>query len=118
MNTLIERFPKATLELPLEIRHEFNIFTATGRMLAGTGGTSSNVQDTYSQNVDNAKAIHHAISTYDARDAALVEAARVLEIGVHSIETNPAATAKQREEWGGLYRSALAEIESARAVKP
>lgn len=67
--TLSEQFPNATLDLPLEIRHEFNIFTPKNRLVAGTGGASSNVQDTYSENVANAKAIHHAISTYDAREA-------------------------------------------------
>ena len=91
---LTEQFPKATLDLPLEIRHEFNIFTAKGRLLAGTGGTSSNVVDTYSQNVDNAKAIVHAVSTYDAREAEIER----LRGQLAEAENGLAAVIAQREE--------------------
>lgn len=108
--TLSEQFPKATLELPLEIRHEFNIFTATGRLLAGTGGTSSNVQDTYSQNVDNAKAINHAVSTYDSRDDALSNALDCLRLFRDAGVQLP-------EEWPTMRDETICEIESALAVQ-
>jgi hypothetical protein len=105
MNKLIELFPKATLQGPLAIQHEFNIFTPDGRLFASSGGQSNNKRDTYSENVDNGKAIVHAINTYDAREAALLNAMEVLGRFANGSWDNDAGRAYEK-------------IEAALAVKP
>lgn len=108
--TLAEQFPKATLDGPLAIKHEFNVFNAEGRLVAGCGGHSNNVTDTYSENVDNAKAILHAVSTYDARDEALRQSLAAIRWAT----VNPTSA----DEWISALNAVRAKIEAALAVKP
>jgi hypothetical protein len=129
VSALAERFPNATLKDPLDIKHDFNIFTPDGRMVASSGGYSSNVKDTHSANVDNARAIVHAVNTYDARDEALqkaLEAFREAEWGGGGEqesccpccgETSDTKTVVGHHKIGCALRLALAKIEAALAVK-